>query len=101
MTSETMTTRLTEDLVKEIEVVSRTEHLDKSEVMRRLLADSLERWRIERALELYKKGAYSFGQAVRFAHVSPWRFTDLMREHKIHLSLDTEDINMEFKSAGW
>ncbi len=96
-----MTTRLPEDLVKEIETVSKTEHLDKSEVMRRLLADSLERWRIERALDMYKKGMYSFGQAVRFAHVSPWRFTDLMREHKIHLSLEKEDIHLEFKNAGW
>ncbi len=96
-----MTTRLPENLVREIETVSKTEHLDKSEVMRRLLADSLERWRIERALELYKKGVYSFGQAVRFSHVSPWRFTDLMREYKINLSLEKEDIEMEFKSAGW
>lgn len=96
-----MTTRLGEPLVKELKTIAKTEHLDNSEVMRRLLAGSIERWRQERALKLYHDGVFSFGQAFTFAKVSPWRFTDLLKEHKVPLNLDQEEIEKEFKRAGW
>lgn len=99
--AETITTRLSHDLLGGIEEASKMEHLGKSEVMRRLLAEGLEQWRIRKALDLYTEKALSFGQAARFAQVSVWKFTDLLKEHHVPLQLDQQELEQEFRSAGW
>ncbi len=99
--AETITTRLPQELLGEIARASQFEHLGKSEVMRRLLAEGLEQWRIRKALTLYTEKALSFGQAARFAKVSVWRFTDLLKEHQVPLQLDREELEQEFRSVGW
>lgn len=101
MPAETVTTRLPEDLVRQLEEVSQTEHTGKSEVLRKLLAEGLEHWRIRRALELYQRRLFSFGQASRFARVSVWKFSDLLKEHQVHLQFDREELEQELRSVGW
>ncbi len=98
MNGETVTTRLPKQLVKELEVTAEMEHLGKSEIVRRLLIEGLEQWRIQKALELYTKGKFSFGQAAKFAKVSVWRFSDLMKEHKVQLNYDLEDLKQDLEA---
>ena len=93
--AETITTRLPKELLQDIATASRFEHLGKSEVMRRLLADGLEQWRIHKALKLYAEKALSFGQAARFAKVSVWRFTDILKEYQVPLQLDAAELEQE------
>ncbi len=99
--AETITTRLPREMLKDIDKASQVEHLGKSEVLRRLLAEGLEQWRIRKALEFYSEKVVSFGQAARFAKVSVWRFTDLLKEHQVPLQLDKEELEQEFRSVGW
>lgn len=101
MTAETITTRLPRELVKELGEASRMEQLGKSEVLRRLLVQGMQQWRLHKALELYQEGVFSFGQATKFARVSVWRFSDLLKEYKVPLQLDREELEQEFRSAGW
>ncbi len=95
MTAETITTRLPQELVKEISEASQVEHLGKSEVLRRLLVQGMQQWRIHKALEFYQSGVFSFGQATRFAKVSVWKFSDLLKEYKVPLQLDAEELEQE------
>ena len=99
--AETITTRLPKELLVEIAKASQFEHLGKSEVMRRLLADGLGQWRIHKALKLYAEKSLSFGQAAKFAKVSVWRFTDILKEYQVPLQLDKEELEEEFRSVGW
>ncbi len=101
MASETITTRLPEDLVEQLEEVSKAEHAGKSEVLRKMLADGLQQWRVRRALDLYQQGIFSFGQAARFAQVSVWKFPDLLKVRQVHLQFDLEELQQEFRSLGW
>lgn len=95
MTAETITTRLPGAMVKELQRTAEMEHLGKSEVLRRLLADGLQQWRIRKALEQYREGMFSFGQAAHFAKVSVWRFADLLKQHKINLNYDSEEFKRD------
>ncbi|MEK6951138.1 MAG: UPF0175 family protein [Nanoarchaeota archaeon] len=101
MTAETITTRLPKELITELSEASAVEHLGKSEVLRRLLVQGMQQWRIHKALELYQTRAFSFGQATRFAKVSVWKFSDLLLEHHVPLQLDAEELEHEFRGAGW
>ena len=47
----TITTRVSEDIEKEIRSISEREQLDKSTVVRRLLMEGIRDWKIKYALE--------------------------------------------------
>ena len=53
---ETITTRVDDQMAKDIEFFSRTEKLDKSTITRRLLATSLKQKKLNYVLEKYKNG---------------------------------------------
>ena len=99
--AQTVTARLPQKLVIELEEASAAEQLGKSEVMRRILVEGLQHWHIQRALSLFKEGMISFGQAARMAKVSVWKFSDLLMENKVPLQLDRRELEREFQSAGW
>ena len=51
-----ITTRVSEDIEKEIRSISDREQLDRSTVVRRLLVDGIKNWKIKYALEQYSDG---------------------------------------------
>ena len=97
----TLTARVPDDMVKELARVSKEEQLDKSTVVRRLLAESLGKWREQRALEQYQKGAWSTEQASHYAKVSPWRFFELLQHRGVFLNYDEEELQEDLKAIQW
>src|SRR6266511_1148251 len=59
MRTEQVNLRLEEDLLTDLEHVAEEEALDRGTVIRRLLRDSVQRWRIEQALREYQRGHLS------------------------------------------
>ena len=66
-----------------------------------LKSNSIKNWKIKRALELYKAGISSIGQAAHFAEVSIWKFIDLLKENKIQLNYDLEELSYDLKAIKW
>ena len=99
--SEIITARLTLNMNKDLEIVAKTEHLDKSTVMRRLLSNAISEWKKEYAIKMYAGGKYSTEQAARFAEISLWSFFDLLKEKKISLTYDAEEFERDVKNTKW
>nr|MDO8114029.1 UPF0175 family protein [Candidatus Sigynarchaeota archaeon] len=93
-----ITSRLPDDLVKEIEKISEAEHLDKSSVVRRLLARAIAEWNLENAVNAFQQGKASLGQATSLSNVSIWEFLDELRARKIPLHYDLEDFQDDLKT---
>ncbi len=96
-----ITTRLPKDLDKDLAVIAKSESLDKSTVIRRFLVGSVEEWKKEYALKMYKEGKFSTGQAARFASLSIWKFFDLLKEKKIPVNYDLEELERDLKTINW
>jgi|SRR3989338_8858424 len=96
-----ITTRLPEDFVSKIKEISEKENIDMSTAIRKLLAQAIKEWKIEYALEQYSKEKFSFGQAAEFAEVSVWDFPVLLKQHKIPLNYDLEELEKDLKTIGW
>jgi predicted HTH domain antitoxin len=94
---QSITSRLPDDLVKEIEKISKAEQLDKSSVVRRLLSKAIAQWNLENALDAYQKGEVSLGRATEMAKVSIWRFMAKLNERKIPLNYSVEDLEDDLK----
>jgi predicted HTH domain antitoxin len=90
--TKTLTTRAPDSLAKEIEVLAKEEKLDKSSLIRRLLADAVQNKRIKKALKLYKDGKISIGKAAEIAKLSIWEMLDLIAEKGIHIDYSTKEL---------
>ena len=90
--TKTLTTRAPDTLAREIEALAREEHLDKSALIRRLLADALQVKRKHKGLELYRENKVSLGKAASIAKISIWEMLELVREKGLHIDYGSEEL---------
>lgn len=96
-----ITTRLPDKFLAGIKKIAEKENLDISTVIRRLLAKSIAEWKIEYALKEYSDGRFSFGEVAKFAEISPWDLPNLLKQKKIPLNLDEEELGADLKAIKW
>ena len=68
---------------------------NRSTVIRELLALGLNQYMIKDALRLYSEGKISMEKASEIADVSIWKFLDVLKERKIPIRYDLEDLKKE------
>lgn len=94
----TISARVPDDLEAELEAYLDEENLDRSTAVRKLLAEGLDAWRRDRALEQLADGRITFSRAASLAGVSVWELAHLAEERDItwvaddHLESDLEQL---------
>jgi predicted HTH domain antitoxin len=91
----TISTRVNEKLMEDIEEFMEEEKLDKSIALRKLIAEALEEWKKEKALDLLEKGRITFTKAAEIAEMNVWDFSNLVKEKKIAWIKDGEKIEKD------
>ncbi len=99
--AKTITTRLPDEFVIDLGKIAHVENVDTSTVVRKLLAKAIEEWRKDYAVEMYKKGDFSFGQAAKFSGVGVWDFPELIKQKKLFINYDEEELDADLKSIKW
>ena len=79
----TISARLPEDIEADLEQYLEEEQLDRSTAVRKLLAEGLDSWRKERALEELDRGDVTFMRAAEMAGLSAWDFASLAKERDV------------------
>lgn len=93
--------KVTKNLDKDLANVAKIEFLDKSTIIRKFLFMGINEWKKEQAIKLYKEGKFSTGQAAKFASLSMWEFFDLLRERKVPVNYDLEELERDLKNMKW
>lgn len=94
----TISTRVPEELEAELEEYLEAERLDRSTAVRKLLAEGLEDWRTEQAIDRFTDGELTLSKAAELADLSVWEFTRLVEESDTawvssdHLEADLEEL---------
>jgi len=94
-----ITTRVPDDLAKEVERIAQAEALDKSTTIKRLLIKAVEAWKIDYAIRLYQDGKISIGKAAETASISLWELLDTIVKRKIPIQISKEDLEEDLKAA--
>jgi len=94
-----MTTRVPEELAKEIERIAEVEALDKSTTLKRLLIRAVQAWKMDYALKLYQEGKISIGKAAEMAGVSLWEIGDILVNRRIPIQMDREELEEDLRAA--
>jgi predicted HTH domain antitoxin len=79
----TISARVPDDLEAELEAFIEAENLDRSTAIRKLLAEGLDDWRQERALDLLEAGDVTLSRGAELAGLSVWDFAALARERDV------------------
>jgi len=95
----TITTRVSDDIAKDLKKISKVEELDISSVVRRLLSRSIRDWKVEHGLEEYRKGRVTLWKAARDAGVSLREMMDLAASHGVSLQYTIDDLKEDFEAA--
>ena len=96
--------RLAPELAEQIGEIAQEEKLARTDVVRRLLSESVERWKLERAIRLYREGQVTKARAAEVAGVPLYDMHDLIRQRGIplHYSPDEarEDMRLILERVG-
>ncbi|MEK6928545.1 MAG: UPF0175 family protein [Nanoarchaeota archaeon] len=94
--TETISFRLGKDLEKELVKVEKKWMVDRSEIIRRLLAKALREWKIQNALEELATHTISLGAAAEECGVSIWEMMELAKQRKIDwIGYTEEDLKRD------
>ena len=95
----TITTRVSEDLEKNIEKISHIEHLDKSTVIRRLLSNAVQEWMIDHVLTQYQQGKITIGRAARMVGIPMREMIAIASRKGIPFQYSLDDLREDFQAA--
>ena len=84
--------RVEDPLARDIEFFSKTERLDKSAVIRRLLAKAVKEEKIDLALKRYRKNEISIARAAEIANIPLADMLRIAAENKIPLHYSKVDL---------
>lgn len=94
-----ISTRAPEDLIKEVDKFAEKEKIGRTVLVRKILMKGLEQYKIEYALDQYKKGKTTLWKAAELSGLPLWSFIEKAKEEKIsHYTLEDakEDIKQVF-----
>lgn len=82
--------RLERELVEQLDDLAKTEHVDRTEIARRILETGVAEARVDRAVRDYGAGRLTAWRAARDAGISLYEMLDRIRERGIPYELDPE-----------
>tara|TARA_Y100000310_G_C20456182_1_gene703178 strand:- start:85 stop:387 length:303 start_codon:yes stop_codon:yes gene_type:complete len=94
-----ISTRVPEDLDKELDWYAKKEKLGKTIALRKVIDKGLKDIKLEYALEQYQKGKITVWKAADVAAISLWEMLEIIKERRIPSPYTTKDVEEDIKAA--
>ncbi|VVB85494.1 Uncharacterised protein [uncultured archaeon] len=95
----TISIRLPEEYVREIEEACKQEVLDKGTMLRKLIGEALREYHIKKAFDLYSEGKISLWKAARMAGLTYRGALEELKKRNIPFRYEKEDLDADIKWA--
>ncbi len=95
--AETISVRLEDKTVKELEELKQQYKTTMSEVLRLTLEIGIKQLKTQKALQLLMEGKISTGKAAELAGISIYEILELMKEHDIPYGYTLEELKKDLK----
>jgi predicted HTH domain antitoxin len=95
----TISVRLPDQYLQEIEEACKQEVLDKGTMIRKLIGDALREYHIKKAFDLYAEGKISLWKAASMAGLTYRGALEEIKRRNIPFRYDREDLNSDIKWA--
>ena len=95
----TITTRVEDDLVQEIDEIASEEAIDRSSVVRKFLIHSLKQWKIDKSLQEYEQGKMTLWQAAQDCGISLWEMITEVQKRGIKVPYTIDDFRDDLRTV--
>jgi predicted HTH domain antitoxin len=95
---ELVAARLPEALISDIKRIEAVEQADRSTVLRKLLVKAIREWKMEYAARQYAENKLTLERAAMDANVSVREMMEYLKQKKIPLQYDLEDLEEDMKA---
>jgi len=97
--TEIISTRIPDDVAKDLKEIEEEEKADRATIVRRLLVSAIEQWKIERALRLYREGKVTLWRAARMGGITLREMMELAAKQGIQFQYTEKDLEEDVKAA--
>jgi len=97
--TEVVSTRVPDEVAKDLQEIEREEKTDRATVVRKLLARAIEQWKMDHALRLYREGKVTLWRAARMAGVTLREMMEQAAKQGIQFSYGEIDLEEDIKAA--
>jgi len=97
--TEIISTRIPEDIAKDLKEIEKEEKMDRATTIRRLLVRAIEQWKIEKALRLYREGKVTLWRAARMAGITLREIMELAAKQGIQFQYTAKDLEEDVNAA--
>ncbi len=94
---ETISVRLDEKLIEEVEHMEEELKTDRSEVIRRLLSQGVKEWKLRKAIDLLREEKISIGKAAEIAEITLYEMLKIAEDEKILIGYSQKDLEKDMK----
>ena len=95
----TISARIEEELVKEIDEIVREKGTDRSAVIRELLYIGLKEYKLKKALELVRERKVTVWKAAEIAGITYREMLEKLREHNVPFPITAEELAREIEGG--
>ena len=88
-----------EDIIGIIKEIEETEQIDRATAVRKLLAKAIEKWKEERAIQLYRDGKVTLWRAAGMANLSLREIMKIVAEKGIEMHYTEKDLEEDINAA--
>lgn len=97
--TEIISTRLPEEIAKDLREIEKEEKADRATIVRKLLARAIEQWKMERALRLYREGKVTLWRAARLGGLTLREMMELAAKEGIQFQYSPKDLEEDIEAA--
>lgn len=97
--TEIISTRIPDDVAKDLKEIEEEEKADRATIVRRLLVSAIEQWKIERALRLYREGKVTLWRAARMGGITLREMMELAAKQGIQFQYTAKDFEEDVKAT--
>ena len=95
--SVTVTTRIDEKKLKEIDQLSLGKHMDRATMLRNLIEEGLKKEKRENVVKLFREKKISSGKARSLLSIDVDEWLAMMKEENLYFDYDKEDLEEDLK----
>ena len=93
----TITTRVEEKILAEIDQFSKENQMDRASFLRNLIVEGLAMEKEKKVLKMYKNKKISLAKAAEMLGIDLWQAIDIIKREKMYLDYSEEELKEDLK----
>lgn len=93
----TISTRIEEKVLAEIDEMSKEKQMDRASLLRNLIVEGLVIEKKRKVLEMYKEKRISLAKGAEMLGIDLWQMIDLIKEENLYIDYSEEELKEDLK----